>query len=363
MSTNPNLLTVKASKITPPPHFNKTRRGFTLVELLVVIAIIGILIGLLLPAVQAAREAARRMQCTNNLKQFGLAFHNYHDANNSLMAGTKGANGLTWAHSILPFIEQTARYQLVDFKQTYANGTNAQVFAGDSRISGFSCPSDNPDATIPDSDGTSTYRGKALYNYLVSVGSTAWYDTIGIEIGRNYWVKKLDVNGYAEHEGAFFGGHYQSGSKGTYQNWSTCTDGLSNSAIMSETLIGSFGTTVGGTGNRQDTRGIFWRACLTPFYTHYNTPNSPFHDKMLYQYCRCIDEPNRNLPCQDYNLKITDEATGTSQDVSWVSARSRHTGGVNVCYADGSVHFASSTIAADVWRAIGSTQGGETVSP
>ena len=119
----------------------QSRRGFTLVELLVVIAIIGILIGLLLPAVQAAREAARRMQCTNNLKQFGLAFQNYHDANNALMAGTNGANGLTWAYKVLPYIEATSLYATINFSNpVYGNDpANAAIFNAKNRISMFSC--------------------------------------------------------------------------------------------------------------------------------------------------------------------------------------------------------------------------------
>ncbi len=105
------------------------RRGFTLVELLVVIAIIGILVGLLLPAVQAAREAARRMQCSNNMKQYGLAFHNYHDTMKSFPSSmyfqtpwltargnrAQRATGFSWSASILPFIEQTALYNQLNF--------------------------------------------------------------------------------------------------------------------------------------------------------------------------------------------------------------------------------------------------------
>ena len=88
----------------------KRTRGFTLVELLVVIAIIGILVGLLLPAVQAAREAARRMQCSNNLKQIGLALHNYHDANNKFPQGFTRFHSWGWAVRILPYIEQSSLF-------------------------------------------------------------------------------------------------------------------------------------------------------------------------------------------------------------------------------------------------------------
>ena len=284
-------------------------KGFTLVELLVVIAIIGILIGLLLPAVQAAREAARRMQCTNNLKQFGLGFQNYHDVNGALMAGTNGANGLTWAWKILPFIEASSVYQLITWNPaTYAgsDGNNA-VFNQKNRISIFNCPSDNPKAVI--SGDISQYNDKYEGNYVVSCGSTGWYDTIGTEVGKNWWVESKPRS----------------------------------------------------TNGRMDTRGIFWRACLTPFYTHYNTPNSTFYDKMLYDYCRCESVPALNLPCQDYRLLTKSPIQGDAIDIAWVAARSRHSGGVNVCYADGSVHFASSTIDADVWRGIGSTQGGESL--
>lgn len=98
-----------------------SRRGFTLVELLVVIAIIGILVSLLLPAVQAAREAARRMQCTNNLKQLALAVHNYHDVHKEFPLGENGRHGDVWSAYLLPYIEQLALFDRITLSGENAN--------------------------------------------------------------------------------------------------------------------------------------------------------------------------------------------------------------------------------------------------
>src|SRR5438105_4172253 len=127
--------------------------GFTLIELLVVIAIIGVLIGLLLPAVQKVRESAARLQCSNNLKQLGLALHSYHDSQNSFPPGrVSGANGLmtciydsslcgtTWGIATLPYVEQTAQYQLYDQNLANFSGTNATYCQA--QVPVHKCPTD-----------------------------------------------------------------------------------------------------------------------------------------------------------------------------------------------------------------------------
>ena len=124
---------------TNQKNLNSAKRAFTLVELLVVIAIIGILIGLLLPAVQAAREAARRMECTNNMKQLGQALHNYADVHNVFPSAWRGYTpdgkhasvygdpGWGWGAAILPFMEQTPLYDRIDLKKSIADPSNREA--------------------------------------------------------------------------------------------------------------------------------------------------------------------------------------------------------------------------------------------
>ncbi len=171
----------------------RNRRGFTLVELLVVIAIIGVLVALLLPAVQAAREAARRAQCTNNLKQIGLAMHNHHDTYGELpvgMAGSlsnNGANrggwGWAWGVYILPFMERDNLYDTVDnriFSDSGWMGNNPEIDAAvRADIDAFVCPSSaNP--KIQGNQATHNYAGNAGSNWTSGDDSANTWNTNGV---------------------------------------------------------------------------------------------------------------------------------------------------------------------------------------
>ena len=292
-----------------PKHV--ARPAFTLIELLVVIAIIAILIGLLLPAVQKVREAAARSQCQNNLKQVGLAMHNYHDTNNALPWGTpSGAAECcwgTWQVLILPYIEQQNLFNLYQSwgnnggpsYQASPNTTNVTTH----RLKTLTCPSDTPNT--PFSNITS-------HNYAVNYGAT-------------------DNNTAMSGDGGAPFGHGQS------LTLPTISDGTSNTIMVAEVVQ----------GQRKDLRGFTWWADASGITT-YAGPNTSLPDQ-IYSASYC-DTGMPNPPCV--------AAAGKASFYS----RSRHTQGVNLVMCDGSVHFVNNGINAQTWTALGTPQGGEPVS-
>lgn len=209
--------------------------GFTLVELLVVIAIIGVMVGLLLPAVQAAREAARRMSCSNNLKQIGLALHNYHDTFQMLPAGAAGqANGgwgLSFFVGILPYVEQQAYYDNIDFSigsRGYSGNCNRPVLAN-VNMAWLRCPSDPRDMRgVSECGANSTlpsYKG-------ISGSSPVAGTTIGLggynepNVTNNGCCAGVPASGINSRGGVLFANKWL--------RFAEITDGLSNTAAVGE---------------------------------------------------------------------------------------------------------------------------------
>lgn len=278
-------------------------KGFTLVELLVVIAIIGILIALLLPAVQAAREAARRSQCTNNMKQIGLALHNYHDTYRCFPAGFiyRGGSGhrnYGWNVAILPYIEQQAFYDQLDagnvpLQVRYASTAAADREMMQHQISSLLCPSDDGPGTCDTiSFGGSTDPRVALSNYVASCG-------YGDRPVRN-----------DECGGMFYGN--------SWKDFASCKDGTSNTIAVGERCYGQPGhpshhhhaATWVGVG-RNDSYGA---------------------DATLRTLCR-----------NGFILNFDYAANGGPENMGKGCA-SYHPGGANFVLCDGSVHFISETI-------------------
>jgi len=332
-------------------------RAFTLVELLVVIAIIGILIALLLPAVQAAREAARRMQCTNNLKQWMLAMHTYADANRSsfpigcggwgehyggvptineflnVVPRSLNADGFThlfrhgYVPRVWPYMEQSAlASEYVYLQNHFFDAPNANAISA--TVSAYYCPSDRPGSKWLQ-NGSET---RALGNYMLSFGDDYFWTPKRADGSYNVrpW-KKPDWKGSA------FG--YYIATK-----LSDAVDGLSNTLYMSEVRIG---LQTGDVNQTYDLRGdIFNDDDPGPAFYTITSPNSSTPDRVW-----CFE--TTTAPC----------TLGTDPgDQVFQAARSRHTGGVNLALGDGSIQFVSDTIALNVWQAAGTLRGGESLS-
>jgi prepilin-type N-terminal cleavage/methylation domain-containing protein/prepilin-type processing-associated H-X9-DG protein len=321
-----------------------TSGGFTLVELLVVIAIIGILIALLLPAVQAAREAARRSQCANNLRQIGLAVLNYESAHRSLPVGSYACCWGSWMVAIFPFIEEqwaADHYHYDNMYDSYIDPTTIKYRYNGSanrpvttkRYSTFTCPSDMPSAAW---DIT-------CHNYAGNYGNTGYGGKAVIHPGTPEEVR---------FGGApFVASGWRDPDTGVDTPPKICklrdiTDGLSSTLLAAEVRQGQG---QGVTSGVNDLRGFVWWGGSAGFST-YLAPNSPLPD-VCHSMAWCDPENPQNPPA----------VLQSSQMPAMKASRSRHPGGVQAVFCDGSVHFFSENIAMNTWRALGTTQGNELV--
>jgi prepilin-type N-terminal cleavage/methylation domain-containing protein len=305
--------------------FSSPRRAFTLVELLVVIAIIGVLVALLLPAVQAAREAARRSQCANNLRQMGIAMHNYHDTFLKLPFGWSD-RGAGWSTMILPYIEQKPLWDTLGFAEAdnwdSANTPNQRACA--TYITTYRCPSMG---VIPKHITNQSIPDRVPASYRGVASSTADSDDQSTsKVGRSLELKDL--------EGVFFGC--------SQIRMAEIADGTSNTFMIGESRFDTFSQD----GNEMD----FWYigspqidpcSCLTS-----GTGGTEFSE-----FCGSTGVP--------FNARAIPSTSGYVKELSFSSL---HPSGAQFVIGDASVRFVPFTINPQTYQALGSRNGGESLS-
>ncbi len=350
----------------------RKRRGFTLIELLVVIAIIGVLIALLLPAVQAAREAARRSQCVNNLKQIGIAVHNYHDVNNAVPpTGFDGAavsinepgpfnQDFSMKGRILPFLELTALHNAINFDNPAritggGRDPSPNITGMMTRVATFLCPSD----PFPGIAGNVNYTGvpirPASANYTNNLGTNR------------------RVNG-----NPFSGPAYTIGTNrtlGRVIDFSSVLDGLSSSVMFSEFVKGR------DRGVLHDGLDmIYWAETFWDDFR--GQPDADFQANLICQNATQRVHPRKGMKWLSQQCRwgggyahttlpntracVYTNAGGNAAQgqatLTMIGASSLHPGGVNVLFMDGSVKFIKNTVAYPVWLAVGTIAGNELIS-
>jgi prepilin-type N-terminal cleavage/methylation domain-containing protein len=306
--------------------------GFTLVELLVVIAIIGVLVALLLPAVQAAREAARRTECTNKLRQWGIAMQNHHDTLGYFPAGTistgrtstNGADRRTFVLLLWPYLEAANLFATYDFSVPFWHANNMPAMTAQPAM--YFCPSDRVGAFWKGDQYTRS-RG----NYVVCYSNGDFFTN-------NRFAEVGEARSrYPNYMPAPFSDYQDAKAQGI--NMRKFVDGVSRTMLMSEVLMSTDDEDWDGRGDFLNNHAGHSN------YMTIHTPNSSEVDQMICGSPNSITLPG---PCQNFN---SSDGRGM-----FATARSNHPGGVTVVMGDASVQFTSDEIDRYVWQYLGSIE-------